>query len=116
MGDEKVMYNGYERWHTDVEKCTTMRIGNKRGSGCGVCIKVCPWNKPYTPFHRAVGWAMRHSGVARSLAILGDDLMGYGKAHYEDKWWFDLDDQEGVLKVPVARKKITDRFSEDDYR
>ncbi len=55
----KEMYNGYERWPSDIRKCTTMRVGNQRGSGCGTCIKACPWNKPYTPLHRAVGWAVR---------------------------------------------------------
>jgi reductive dehalogenase len=100
----KVMYNGYEHWHADIEKCTTMRVGNKRGSGCGTCIKVCPWNKPYTPFHRTVGWAMRHSSAARSLAIWGDDLMGYGKPHPDRQWWFDLEEVDGVIQVPKRSK------------
>ena len=93
----KIMHNGYERWAVDVKKCTGMRVGNKHGASCGTCMTVCPWNKPYTPFHRAVSWMMRHSGVARSLAIRGDDFMGYGKPHYERKWWFDLECVNGVL-------------------
>ena len=100
----KEIHNGYEKWPVDVRKCTAMRVGNQKGSGCGTCIKVCPWSKPYTPFHRAVGWAMRHSGLARSLAIWGDDLMGYGKPHYEDKWWLDLEDVGGVLQIPERRQ------------
>jgi reductive dehalogenase len=102
----KEMFNGYEKWPVDVKKCTGMRVGNQRGSGCGTCIKVCPWNKPYTPFHRAVGWAMRHSAMARSVAIWGDDLLGYGKADYRDKWWFDLEDVngDGVLTIPANKK------------
>ncbi len=89
---EKVIYNGYERWPTNVEKCTSMRVGNQRGSGCGTCIKVCPWNKPYTLFHRAVGWAVRKSSFARRMAIRADDLLGYGKPKYEKKWWLDLEE------------------------
>jgi ferredoxin len=96
----KVMYNGYERWPTDVRKCTTMRVGNQHGAGCGTCIKVCPWNKPYTLFHRGVGWVMRRSGIARGVAIRADDLMGYGKSHPEDKWWLDLEEVEGILRPP----------------
>jgi reductive dehalogenase len=102
---DKVMFNGYEKWAVDKEKCTSMRVGNKRGSGCGVCIKVCPWNKPYTFFHSGVGWLMRHSSMARRLAIWGDDMMGYGKPHPEIKWWFDLEDVDGVYIVP---KKVRD--------
>ena len=79
------MFNGYEKWPVDKRKCTGMRVGKPRGSGCGTCLKVCPWSKPYTPFHRAVNWAMRHSGIARSLAIRGDDFLGYGKPDYNDQ-------------------------------
>ncbi|HSL60610.1 MAG TPA: reductive dehalogenase [Desulfotignum sp.] len=103
----KVMANGYEKWPLDVQKCTTMRVGNQHGSGCGTCIKVCPWSKPYTPFHRAVNWTMRHVGPARKLGILGDDLLGYGKPDYRNKWWFDLEDEagDGVLSIPKVRDK-----------
>jgi len=99
----KEMFNGYEKWPVNVEQCAKMRGGRRNnGAGCGTCIKVCPWNKPYTPFHRAVGWAMRNSSIARSIAIRGDDLMGYGKTDYRKKWWFDLADfkGDGVLQIP----------------
>ena len=102
----KEMFNGYEKWPVDIKRCTGMRVGNQRGSGCGTCIKVCPWNKPYTPFHRTVGWAMRHSALARSLAIWGDDVLGYGKPDYSKKWWFDLEDVngDGILTIPANKK------------
>ena len=96
---DKEMYNGYEHWPTHIEKCTAMRVGNKRGSGCGTCIKVCPANKPYTLFHRAVGWTVRHSSLARSISVHADDLLGYGKPHPENKWWFDLEDVDGALRI-----------------
>jgi reductive dehalogenase len=99
---EKVIYNDYERWPIDVEKCTSMRVGNPKGAGCGKCVKVCPWNKPYTPFHRAVGWAVQHSSLARRFAIWGDDLLGYGKPRPENKWWFDLTEIDGRLQIPFA--------------
>lgn len=96
----KIIYNGYERWPVDVRKCTSMRVGNKHGASCGTCMTVCPWNKPYTPFHRAVGWTVRHSSLARSIAVWADDLLGYGKPKLEDKWWFDLEGVDGVLRIP----------------
>ncbi len=104
---DKVMYNGYERWPLDVEKCTGMRVGNQRGAGCGKCVKVCPWNKPNTPLHRMVNWTVRHVPFSRGLAIKADDLMGYGKPKPEWKWWLDLEDVDGdgVLQVPSKRKK-----------
>jgi len=97
---EKVMFNGYEKWPNDVENCTAQRVGNKEGAGCGVCVAVCPWNKPYTPFHRFVGWTMRNIPEARRFAAWGDEFMGYVKPKLEHKWWFDLEDVDGVLTVP----------------
>jgi ferredoxin len=42
---DKVMYNGYEIWKLDVERCTKYRVMNQNGQFCGRCIKVCPWNR-----------------------------------------------------------------------
>jgi len=42
---DTVMYNGYEVWRFDVERCSRYRVTNPNGSICGRCIKVCPWNK-----------------------------------------------------------------------
>ncbi|MFC1532277.1 reductive dehalogenase [Thermodesulfobacteriota bacterium] len=98
--DATTIHNGYQKWDNDVEKCSKQRVGNKVGSSCGVCINVCPWNKPYTPFHRFVQWTMRNIPFARRFAILGDDIMGYGMPKLENKWWYDLEDVDGVLRVP----------------
>ncbi len=97
---EKVLHNGYEKWPNDVEKCTKQRVGNKTGSGCGVCIAVCPWNKPYTPFHRFIQWTMRHFPFARRYAVWGDELLGYDKPKLENKWWLDLEIVDGAFKIP----------------
>lgn len=103
----KVMYNGYERWPSDVQKCTRMRVGNQGGAGCGACIKVCPWNKPFTPFHRFVNWAVRHFPVTRKIAARADDLLGYGKEKPELKWWLDLEEVDGVLgEAPPSKKQV----------
>ncbi len=104
---DKIMYNGYEKWPMDNQKCTTMRVGNQLGSSCGTCIKACPWTKPWTPFHRAVNWAMRNISLARKIGIWGDDLLGYGKPDYKNKWWWDLEDVEGdgVLSPAKTRGK-----------
>jgi reductive dehalogenase len=96
----KVMHNGYEKWPTDVKKCSSMRIGNQKGASCGSCLTVCPWNKPYTPFHRAISWMMRNVPVVRNFGIWGDDLMGYGKPDPKRKWWLDLEEVDGRLKAP----------------
>jgi len=103
---DKVMHNGYEKWPNDVQKCTSMRVGNQHGSGCGTCIKVCPWNKPDTPFHRTVNWVVRNFPLSRGLVLKADDLFGYGKPEPEKKWWLDLEEVDGGLRVappPLGR-------------
>jgi reductive dehalogenase len=98
---DKVMHNGYEKWPVHVEKCTAMRIGNPNGSGCGTCIKSCPWNKPFTPFHRSVSWAMRKIPASRRLGIWCDTLMGYHKPNFNKKWWLDLERIGGQFVIPA---------------
>ena len=98
---EKVIFNGYEKWPNDVEKCTRGRVGNIKGSGCGVCVAVCPWNKPFTPFHRFIQWTMRNIPPARRFAVWGDDLLGYGQPNTKNKWWLDLEDVDGKLTIPT---------------
>jgi|TARA_B100001964_G_scaffold235504_2_gene295705 reductive dehalogenase len=115
--DSTVVHNGYVKWNNDVDRCLKYRIGNQWGSGCGVCIHVCPWNKPFTPFHRFVRWTMTNIPLARRLAIWGDDLMGYGTPNQKNKWWHDLEAVDGVLQTPDRSGKRfvnspTDRASD----
>jgi ferredoxin len=102
---KKVMYNGYERWSADANLCTKMRVGNQHGSGCGTCLKVCPWSKPYTPFHRMVNWTMRRIPPVRRMAVWADDLMGYGKPKSDWQWWLDLEDVKGEIQDPVQKRE-----------
>ncbi|MDJ0951374.1 MAG: reductive dehalogenase domain-containing protein, partial [Alphaproteobacteria bacterium] len=44
----KVMFNGYEMWKPDVERCARYRLTNAKGSACGRCMKTCPLNKVVT--------------------------------------------------------------------
>jgi reductive dehalogenase len=94
---DKVMHNGYEKWDTDVKRCTSLRVTNPNGAGCGTCIKVCPWNKPNTLFHKSINWMLRKFPIFRSPAVVLDDLFGYGKPKPELKWWLDLEKADGVM-------------------
>jgi reductive dehalogenase len=47
---DKVIHNGVKKWKLDEEKCYAYWHVN--GTDCGVCMAVCPWTKPPTPFHR----------------------------------------------------------------
>ncbi|MBA7679793.1 3-chloro-4-hydroxyphenylacetate reductive dehalogenase [subsurface metagenome] len=97
---DKVMHNGYEVWKFDAERCTKYRITNLNGSACGRCIKVCPWNKPRGWTHDMVRWMVKHTPFMNRLIVKMDDVWGYGRQDIRDKWWFDLEDIDGVLQIP----------------
>jgi len=98
--DEKVIYNDYETYELDVKGCSRMRVGNPAGASCGRCIKVCPWNKPYEGIHKLVEWTLERFALSHRFSVWMDDLLGYGRQHIEDKWWYDLEGIEGIFQVP----------------
>jgi reductive dehalogenase len=87
----KVMYNGYEIWKSDAEKCTRYRITNVAGGMCGRCMKTCPWNLEgllADELWRAV--ATRVPQSAPWLARL-DDWLDRGSINPKKKWWWDIE-------------------------
>lgn len=101
---DKVMLNGYENWRFDAERCSKYRVLNQRGSSCGRCIKVCPWNKPEGWTHDIVRWMVNHTPFLDRFLVKMDDAWGYGKQDKGYKWWFDLEEVGGVMKVPAKSR------------
>lgn len=52
----KILFNGYEIWKADVEKCAKYRITQQKGSACGRCMKTCPWNREDTAMAQEIIW------------------------------------------------------------
>jgi len=96
---DKVIFNGYETWKPDSERCTLYRATNLKGSACGRCVKVCPlskditWDGPLT--HQIGSWlginAMWLKPILAPIAIWLDDFFGNGNPVDEKKWWLDLE-------------------------
>ncbi len=107
---EKVMFNGYEIWKPDVERCTRYRVTNQKGSACGRCMKTCPLNKVITAdgsfIHRIGTWLGIHARwlkpIMVPIAVFFDDYLGYGKRNLIKKWWLDLEIVDGVSVIPKA--------------
>ena len=97
---DKVMYNGYEVWRINTDRCATYRVTNQNGAACGRCIKVCPWNKPKGWTHDMVRWMANHTPFLDRFLVKMDDIWGYSKQDKRYKWWFDLEEVGGVIKVP----------------
>jgi reductive dehalogenase len=98
----KVMFNGYEIWKADVEKCTKYRVTQQKGSACGRCMKMCPWNREDTVEAERQTWlSIEHPELAQAIAEL-DDHVGNGARNPIKKWWFDLEMVQGIAIHPVA--------------
>ncbi len=87
----KLMFNGYEIWKSDSQKCTTYRLGVAAGAMCGRCMKTCPWNLEGLFAEAPFRWlASNVPGAAKQLAAL-DDRLGHGSINPNKKWWWDLE-------------------------
>ena len=101
---DKVMFNGYEIWKPDVERCTRYRLTNMKGSACGRCMKTCPLNKVIdldgALLTRMASWigvnAMFLKPLIVPIAAWLDDKLGNGKRNPLKKWWFDHEIIDGV--------------------
>ena len=96
----KVMFNGYEIWKADVEKCTKYRVTQMKGSACGRCMKMCPWNREDTLEGRRLAELSIQVPEARAAIIAMDDELQNGKRNLIKRWWFDLEVVDGVAGAP----------------
>ena len=71
------MFNGYEMWKPDAERCTRYRLTNAKGSACGRCMKTCPLNKVVTAdgalMERMASWCGIHVRWLKPV-LAGDTL------------------------------------------
>ncbi len=106
---DKVMFNGYEIWKPDVERCARYRLTNQRGLGCGRCMKTCPlnkvvsWDGPITT--QIASWCGVNAFWLKPLlvpiAVKLDDVLGHGVRNPAKKWWLDLEIVDGVCVEPT---------------
>ncbi len=97
---DKVLFNGYEMWKPDVERCARYRVTNPHGSACGRCMKTCPYNHEGLLAQRAVLWAAIHLPFARRWIVALDDRLGNGSINPVKTWWTDLEIVDGKVVAP----------------
>ncbi len=98
----KVMFNGYEIWKPDVEKCGKYRLTNMKGSACGRCMKTCPYNREDLVESERLLWLSIDEPSSRRQLIDHDDRSGGGQRNAVKRWWFDLEIIDGVAVRPPA--------------
>ena len=100
----KLMFNGYEIWKSDSQKCATYRITTPGGAMCGRCMKTCPWNLEGIFAEKPFRWAaMNVPQLAPALARL-DDRLGRGGLNPVKKWWWDLEIEDDGGYRPTKKE------------
>ncbi len=106
----KLMFNGYEIWKSDSQKCATYRITTDGGAMCGRCMKTCPWNLEGLFAEKPFRWAAMNFPKAAPMLAKLDDMVGHGGLNETKKWWWDigLKDDGGYhpVDVPVNRRDL----------
>lgn len=98
----KLMFNGYEIWKSDSQKCTTYRLTTEGGSMCGRCMKTCPWNLEGLFSEKPFRWAASALPQAAKTWAKIDDKLGNGRINPVKKWWWDLEMvNEGPYTIPL---------------
>lgn len=87
----KLMFNGYEIWKSDSQKCATYRITTEGGAMCGRCMKTCPWNLEGLFAEAPFRWAAMKIPQAAPLLAKLDDAVDNGGLNPVKKWWWDLE-------------------------
>ncbi len=88
----KLMFNGYEIWKSDSQKCTSYRITTPGGAMCGRCMKTCPWNLEGLFAEAPFRWAASHLPQAAKMLAWLDDKAGRGNLNEVKKmvvgYWY----------------------------
>ena len=76
---------GALKWYVNAESC--LDYWNVVESGCGICFRVCSFNKKPGLHHDVVKWFIRNVPVLNKFWAWSDDVMGYGKRVPPEKFW-----------------------------
>ncbi|MFK7882364.1 reductive dehalogenase [Roseobacter sp.] len=99
----KLMFNGYEIWKSDSQKCTTYRLTQSGGAMCGRCMKTCPWNVEGLQHEKPLRWIAMNVPAMAGVLAKADDLVGNGRINPQKKWWWDLEVNDRGGFDPVER-------------
>jgi epoxyqueuosine reductase len=79
---------GLRKWSVDAEKCFAFWCN--QGTECGICIRVCPYNKDTSTVGRRLYyrlWRWLAGTRLRRLALWLDLALGFGRRKQSRWWW-----------------------------
>ena len=86
----KEIYNGYEKWVFEAEKCVVATAKNEKGSNCFVCIMMCPWTRPNTTPADFRSWNGSVETLIAAVDARADELRANSFIRNDapgSKWW-----------------------------
>ena len=92
---EKEIYNGYEKYIVDADKCFVSTAEMDGGSNCFVCIMMCPWTRPNTLPGDFKDWDGSVDALIASVDARADELRRNDFKRNDapgSKWWFGVAD------------------------
>jgi len=78
-------HRGVLQWQLDHKKCA--EYSAKVGTNCGICIRVCPFNKGRGKIHDVSRWFINNFKFLDPFFVKLDDVLGYGKFLSPEKFW-----------------------------
>ncbi|MCB0074034.1 MAG: reductive dehalogenase [Caldilineaceae bacterium] len=75
---------GIRKWNVDGEKC--FKFWANQGTECGICIRVCPYNKDYRKWYHRLGQRLAGTSL-RGFMLWLDGRLGYGERVEPERWW-----------------------------
>ncbi len=113
----KLMFNGYEIWKSDSQKCTTYRITTEGGAMCGRCMKTCPWNLEGLFAEAPFRWAASNLPFAAKALAKLDDTLGNGSINPVKRWWWDLEmTNDGPYTTPQKETSYRELSTDLDLK
>jgi epoxyqueuosine reductase len=76
---------GHKAWFGDSVRCWT--YARSVDSVCGICLNVCPWNKPKGLLHTLIKAIIKKTSLFNKFFVTADKFFGYGKQGDPEKWW-----------------------------
>jgi reductive dehalogenase len=71
-GDE-TKSRGFTHWSINQEKCFS--FWKNIGTDCGFCLRVCPYTKPNTLFHKIIRFYSSRNPLNQYIALFSDDIL-----------------------------------------
>ena len=93
---QKEVYNGYEKWVFDADKCAVAYAKQENGTNCFVCIMMCPWTRPNTSPDDFKSWDGSVGSLIAMVDARADELRKNGFVRNDapgGKWWLKLADK-----------------------